>query len=147
MPIGKLFAGFKKEETQTEEDALPRALAALLVEAARADEDYTDEERRVIDRVLAAKFSLSAQDAEALRIVAETDQAEANDLYRFSSVVRDALDREGKLALIEDMWTIALTDDHRDPHEEQVIRRLVGLLHLEDRDSTAARRRAEERAG
>ncbi len=144
--LGKLFAGFKKEETQTEEDALPRAVAALLVEAARADEDYTDDERRVIDRVLKAKFSLSAEDAHALRTVAETDQAEANDLYRFSSVVKDGLDREGKMALIEDMWAIALTDEHRDPHEEQVIRRLVGLLHLEDRDSTAARRRAEARS-
>ncbi|WP_051881371.1 TerB family tellurite resistance protein [Parvularcula oceani] len=144
--LGKLFAGFKKEETQTEEDALPRAVAALLVEAARADEDYTDDERRVIDRVLKAKFGLGAEDAHALRTVAETDQAEANDLYRFSSVVKDGLDREGKMALIEDMWAIALTDEHRDPHEEQVIRRLVGLLHLEDRDSTAARRRAEARS-
>lgn len=146
MPIGRLFAGFKDEETQTEEDALPRALAALLVEAARADEDYTDAERRMIDRILSAKLSVSAQDAEALRIVAETDQAEANDLYKFSSVVRDGLDRDGKIQLIEDMWAVVLTDDERDPHEEQVIRRLVGLLHLEDRDSTRARRRAEERA-
>lgn len=145
MVIGKLFAGFKEEETQTEEDALPRALAALLVEAARADEEYTDEERRMIDRILAAKFAIPAEDAHALRTVAETDQAEANDLYRFSSVVRDALDRDGKLQLIEDMWAVVLTDDERDPHEEQVIRRLVGLLHLEDRDSTYARRRAEER--
>ena len=143
MPIGQLFTGFKREETQTEEAALPRAFAALLIEAARADEEYTDEERRMIDRVLASKFSLDADAARTLRIEAETDQDEANDLYKFSSVVRDGLARDEKLALIEDMWRVVLTDDERDPFEEQVIRRLVGLIHLEDRDSQLARRRVE----
>ena len=143
MPIGKLFAGFKKEETQTEEDALPRATAALLIEAARADEDYSEAERAVIDRVLMRRFDLPERDAQALRALAEADQDAANDLYKFSSVVRDALPREEKQALIEDMWRVVLTDDERDPFEEQVIRRLVGLLHLEDTESTAARRRVE----
>ena len=141
--IGNLFAGFKKEETQTEEDALPRAFAALLVEAARADEDYTDQERRLIDRTLATKFALSAPDAAALRVAAEADQAEANDLYKFTSVLKDAMSREEKIALIEDLWRVVLTDDTRDPHEEMVIRRLLGLIHLEDRESQLARRRVE----
>ena len=141
--IGKLFAGFKKEETQTEEDALPRAFAAMLIEAARADEEYTDEERRMIDRMLMAKFGLENGPAQTLRIEAETDQAEANDLYKFTSVLKDGLDREGKIALLEDLWRIVLSDEDRDPHEEMVLRRLVGLIHLEDRDSQLARQRVE----
>ncbi|MBB4658361.1 TerB family tellurite resistance protein [Parvularcula dongshanensis] len=141
--LGKLFEGFKKEEPKDEAASVPRALAALLVEAARADEDYTDAERAVIDRVLERRFSMSRDEARTTRIEAETDQAEASDLYGFSHVVRDGLDREGKLGLIEDMWRVVLTDETRDPFEEQVIRRLVGLLHLEDTDSTTARRRAE----
>ena len=141
--IGELFAGFKRQETQTEEDALPRAFAAMLIEAARADEAYTDEERRLIDRTLAAKFGLSRDEASTLRIEAETDQAAANDLYKFTSVLKDGLDRQGKIELIEDLWRVVLTDDERDPHEEMVIRRLVGLIHLEDRDSQLARQRVE----
>ena len=141
--IGKLFAGFKKEETQTEEDALPRAFAAMLIEAARADEEYTDEERAMIDRMLAAKFGLSRDEARTLRIEAETDQEQSNDLYKFTSVLKDGLDREGKIALLEDLWRIVLSDADRDPHEEMVLRRLVGLIHLEDRDSQLARQRVE----
>ena len=141
--IGRLFAGFKKEETQTEEDALPRAYAAILVEAARADEDYTEEERRLIDRTLGAKFSLAPTDAEALRAAAEADQAEANDLYKFTSVLKDAMSREEKIHLIEDLWRVVLSDDSRDPHEEMVIRRLLGLIHLEDTESHRARQRVE----
>ena len=141
--IGKLFAGFKKEETQTEADALPRAFAAMLIEAARADEDYTEEERRLIDRTLAAKFSLTSEEAGALRTQAEADQAASNDLYKFTSVLKDGLDRDGKIALIEDLWRVVLSDEERDPHEEMVIRRLVGLIHLEDTDSHRARQRVE----
>ena len=141
--IGKLFAGFAKEETQTEEDALPRAYAAILVEAARADEDYTDEERRLIDRTLGAKFALGAPDAAALREAAEADQAAANDLYKFTTVLKDAMSREEKIGLIEDLWRVVLSDDERDPHEEAVIRRLLGLIYLEDQESHLARQRVE----
>ena len=100
----------------------------------------------MIGRLLARQFGLDAGAASALRDEAETAQAGANDLYGFSRVVKEGLDRDGKMALIEDMWRVALSDDARDPHEEMVIRRLVGLIHLEDKDSTEARRRAERTA-
>ncbi|MEM9840882.1 MAG: TerB family tellurite resistance protein [Pseudomonadota bacterium] len=143
--LDSLFRKFRGE-AETEEaktDPLQRAVAALLVEAARADEDYTETEKALIDRLLAGQFALSADQTAALRAEAEAAQAEANDLYGFSRVVKDELSREGKMQLIEAMWRVVLTDDHRDPHEEMVIRRLVGLIHLEDRDSTEARRKAE----
>ncbi|GGY42311.1 tellurite resistance TerB family protein [Parvularcula lutaonensis] len=146
--LDRLFKSFAKDrgEETPDEDALPRAVAALLVEAARADEEYTDEERGLIDRILMGQFRLSAEGAADLRARAEAAQAEANDLYQFSRVVKDALDRDGKMQLVEDMWRVVLTDEERDPHEEMVIRRLIGLIHLEDTDSTAARRRAEASA-
>lgn len=143
--LDRLFKSFRQEkgEETPDENALPRAVAALLVEAARADEEYTDDEKKLIDRVLMTQFGSNAAEALQIRSEAENAQAEANDLYQFSRVVKDGLDREGKMQLIEDMWRVVLTDDERDPHEEMVIRRLVGLIHLEDTDSTAARRRAE----
>ena len=53
--LDKLFARFRDEpEPDDDADTLPRAVAALLIEAARADEEYTDEERLVIDKLLAA---------------------------------------------------------------------------------------------
>lgn len=143
--LDRLFKSFRQEkgEETPDENALPRAVAALLVETARADEEYTDDEKKLIDRVLMTQFGSNAAEALQIRSEAENAQAEANDLYQFSRVVKDGLDREGKMQLIEDMWRVVLTDDERDPHEEMVIRRLVGLIHLEDTDSTAARRRAE----
>lgn len=142
--LDRLFRSFKSEDdAQADENVLPRAVACLLVEAARADDEYTDEEREMIARIVARQFGLAPTEASALREEAEKAQADANDLYGFSRVVKTGLDREGKMKLVEDMWRVVLSDDHRHPHEEMVIRRLVGLIHLEDRDSTEARRRAE----
>lgn len=143
--LDRLFKNFRNDaEELPATDALPKAVAALLVEAARADDHYSDDEKKLIVKILRGQFDLSEDEAAALRAEAERAQEAANDLYGFSRVVKSELDREGKMQLIEAMWRIVLTDEEREPYEEMVIRRLVGLIHLEDRDSTEARRRAEE---
>lgn len=147
--LDRLFARFReKEETEADpEQDLRLAVACLLVEAARADEVYKDEERRLIGNMLAKQFSLDAGATDQLLEDAEAAQAAANDLYGFSSVVKQGLDQEGKMKLVEDMWVIALSDREKAPYEEMVIRRLIGLIHLEDTASTLARRRAADRLG
>jgi uncharacterized tellurite resistance protein B-like protein len=142
--LDKLFQNLrgKPDEVPTE-DTLPQATAAVLVEAARADETYTDEERVLIDRMLMRRFSLAETEASNLRSEAEAAQQAANDLYQFTRVIKDRMSREEKIALVEDLWRIVLSDDERDPHEEMVIRRLLGLIHLTDQESAEARRRAE----
>ncbi|MEM1409839.1 MAG: TerB family tellurite resistance protein, partial [Pseudomonadota bacterium] len=139
--LDRLFRQFRREDTEdnAQSDHLARAVACLLVEAARADGDYAQEEEEMIRTILKRQFKIDAEAAEALKTEAEAAQAAAGDLYGFSRIVKDGLDREGKMQLIEDMWRVVLTDDQRDPHEEMIIRRLIGLIHLEDRDSTEAR--------
>lgn len=144
--LDKLFARFREQpETPENLSGLQLAFAALLVEAARGDDEYTDKERDLIDHIMMRQFGLDITAAQSARAEAETAQESSNDLYGFSRVVKEELDREGKCKLIEDMWVIALSDDDRAPYEEMIIRRLIGLIHLEDTDSTAARRRAEAR--
>jgi len=143
--LDRLFRSFRKEEENptNDDNAVSRAVACLLVEAARADDDYSEDEQSMIVKILRNQFNLAEDEAAALKTEAEAAQEAANDLYSFSRVVKDNLDRDGKMKLVEDMWRVVLTDDERDPHEEMIIRRLVGLIYLEDRDSTEARRRAE----
>ncbi|MEM9420922.1 MAG: TerB family tellurite resistance protein [Pseudomonadota bacterium] len=144
--LDKLFSKFRQQDEDAPEgDPVSHAVAALLVEAARGDEVYTDEEKALIDHMLMTQFSLSQADAATVRTDAEVAQANANDLYGFSRIVKEQLDHEGKCRLIEDMWAIALSDQEKAPYEEMIIRRLVGLIYLEDRESAAARKRAEAR--
>lgn len=145
--LDRLFARFQsKDDTKEPETAaLPKAVAALLVEAARGDEDYTDKERSLIDHILEEQFNLSTAEATSIRHEAEVAQDASNDLYGFSRIVKTELDYDGKCKLIEDMWVIALSDNESAPYEEMIIRRLIGLIYVEDSDSAKARQRAQQR--
>lgn len=143
--LDKLFKTFRGQVAAPTDEAgdLRQAVTALLVEAARADEVYTDEEKALITQMIKRRYGLSDEEAAALRAEAEEAQAASNDMYAFSRLVKTGLERDEKMSLVEDMWRIVLSDDERDPHEEMIIRRLIGLIYLEDTDSAEARRRAE----
>ncbi|MEZ5778148.1 MAG: TerB family tellurite resistance protein [Paracoccaceae bacterium] len=119
------------------------ALAALLVRLARADEDYTDAERHRIDRIISARYALSTADAAGLRAEAEVLEAEAPDTVRFTRALKDAVPYEDRMSLMEAMWSVALSDDERDPREDAMIRVTADLLGISDRDRAIARQRVE----
>jgi uncharacterized tellurite resistance protein B-like protein len=123
------------------------ALAAILVEAARADGSYDPEEAERILRVLAARYGLSEADAAALRAEGEAAQAAAVDLVRFTRAVKDAVSYEARAAVIEAVWEVVYADGTREMHESALIRKLCGLLHIEDREAGLARQRVAARLG
>lgn len=141
--LRRLFAA--PARPAAEDDDLPLAVAALLVEAARADEQYEDRERALIDHALAARFELSPADAAALRARGEVAQAGAADLHRFTKIAK-SMPADMKIGLVESLWRIVLSDAARDPHEDALIRRVCGLIYVSDPDSGAARRRVEAAA-
>ncbi|MEM7190516.1 MAG: TerB family tellurite resistance protein [Pseudomonadota bacterium] len=123
------------------QDAARTAIAAILVEAARADDVYLDSERETISRILAGRFSLDQAGAEALLAAGEAAQAEAADLVRFTRVVKDAVPIEERVGVIEAVWQVIYADDERDADESNLVRRLSGLLYVPDRDAGLARQR------
>lgn len=118
------------------------AVAALLVDAARSDQDYSEDEKRLIDQLLTEAYALSPFEAAALRARGETAQAEAVDRFRFTKVLKDAIPPESRGAFLEQMWRVVLLDGKRDPNEDQLMRKLAGLLYVSDPESAAARQRA-----
>ena len=123
------------------------ALAALLVEAAHADGSYDAEESARIARVLAARYGLSAAEAAALRAEGEAAQAQAVDLVRFTRAVKLAVPHEVRVGVIEAVWEVVYADGVREMHESALIRKLCGLLHIEDREAGLARQRVVARLG
>lgn len=141
--IRKFFAA---PETAAAADAPPVAVAALLVELARSDADYTEAERGVVERLLAGLFGLDAVEARRVRLAGEAAQAAAPDLVRFTRVVKTRLSEADRLALMEGLWDVALSDGARDPHEDALLRKLAPLIAVSDRASAEARLRALARA-
>lgn len=145
--LDKLFDRFRQQsatEPSQEIDALQLAFAALLVEAARADEVYAQHEIAIIDRALQQKFSLNSDDAAALRTKAESVQENATDIQRFTRVAKE-MSHEEKISLIEEIWEIILSDGERDSFEDTLVRRICGLIYVDDRESGEARQRIAAR--
>jgi len=143
--LNKILSIFKNEKTLVVEDKTDQtqlAVAAILVEAARADENYAIEEQQIIDAALQNQFSLDNNSATALRKQGEEAQATAVDLHQFTKVAKE-MPEANKIQLIETLWKIVLSDGDRDQYENALMRRLCGLLYIDDRASGEARQRVE----
>lgn len=123
------------------------AIAAVLVHAARSDGSYDDDERDWIDRILAARFGLDRAAASALRAEAETAEEGAAGLVRFTRAIKQAVPHDERVGVIEAVWEIAYADGERSHEEAALVRKLCGLLYVEDRDAGLARQRVEARLG
>lgn len=138
---------FRPEPNARAEVAPDVAVAALLIEAARADGVYDVEERRAVLSILCDMFDVDAPKAEALHEAGEAAQRESPDLVRFTRIVKLYMDEAERVALFEALWHIVLVDHDRDPHENALMRHLAPLLAVSDHDSAAARRRVLARIG
>ena len=139
-----MFADFLKRLTQSEPEELPDedarlALTALLVRIARADHDYSDDEKARIDRITARRYGLGPGAVSALREEAENLEAEAPDTVRFTRAIKDAVPYEERLAVIKALWEVVLADGERAKEEDALLRMVSNFLGISDRDSALAR--------
>lgn len=130
------------QATDDKPDDQQMAIAVLLVEGAKADEVFAPGERAIIEHFLAETFELDATGAATLCTEAETVQADAVDLHRFTKQVKE-LPAEEKIAFIQALWRIVLSDGDKDAYEDALIRRICGLIYVTDRESGDARKAAQ----
>lgn len=115
-------------------EPLELATAALLVELARSDFSESTAELDAIRHLLRARFGLSEAAVETLIADAGRRADRAVSLHEFTHRLNRELPEEEKLAIMEMLWRVSQADGQIDKHEEQLIQRLAGLLHISDRD-------------
>ncbi|WP_299691013.1 TerB family tellurite resistance protein [uncultured Tateyamaria sp.] len=115
------------------------ALTALLVRVARSDNDYSGDERALIDEIAQDRYGLSPSDAKALRTEAEAMEAEAPDTVRFTRAIKDAVPYEDRLGVIAALWKVVLADGQRAQEEDALLRLVSNLLGVTDQDSARVR--------
>jgi uncharacterized tellurite resistance protein B-like protein len=145
--ILSFIGGAGEAESAKQEDRLRLAAAALLVEMARVDEGADESERRRIAQLLAQRFSLSSSAAELLLQEAEEEADQSSQLFAYTREIKDAFDYDQRVQMIELLWEVAYADDRLHHLEANLMRRIAGLLHVEDRDSGEARKRVLARRG
>jgi uncharacterized tellurite resistance protein B-like protein len=127
-------------------DELQLAVAALLIEAARMDDNFDAGERATIERLLATRFDLAPETVHALVESAEQKVRDTTQYFPFTHEITKRLSTEQRVDIIEMMWEVAYADGVLDPHEDMLLRQIAGLIHVPDRDRGEARKRALERA-
>ena len=115
-------------------EPLELATAALLLELSRADFSESVAEKEAITQLLQKRFNSSAEDADRLVADAARRADRAVSLHEFTHRLNRELSEPDKLALIEMLWRVSNADGRIDKHEEQLIQRIAGLLHISDRD-------------
>ena len=126
----KKFFG-KKKENSDDNNILT---SALLVHAAKIDENYTENEKQIIIKALVNLNSISLDEARELLKKAEKKEQEANQIVEYTKEIKKK-PIEFRLKIIEILWKIVYSDDNNDSYESNLIRRVCGLLYVSDKNS------------
>jgi uncharacterized tellurite resistance protein B-like protein len=149
--LDRLFAllgrGIDRPEAAPSTDDLQRAAAVLLAIAARLDGRTGPAERQTIRRMLQERLGVTDADADGLLEDAEAEAADSTDFYRVTRIIKDRLDVDGRVSIIEMLWEVAYADGAVHDYEANLVRRVAGLLHVDDRAAGEARKRVTEKPG
>ena len=130
----KTFFDKKTDLTEISFDSEKIAVVALLISTAKYDGNFDESERLEIHNLIKNYFSLSSESTDDLFKAAEKIENEANDLQQFTRTLNKLLNEEEKLKIVELIWKIVMADGIIDNYEENLVRRLSGLLYLQDKD-------------
>ena len=123
------------------------AAAALLFHVVDADGIVTPAERERLHAVLAEEFGLGAGETARIVEAGEAADAEAVDLYRFTSVLNAELDEERRIRFVELLWEVTYADGSVHELEDNVIWRIADLLGVSTRDRMLMKREVASRSG
>jgi len=115
-------------------EPLELATAALLLELSRADFSESVAEKEAISQLLQKRFKTSVEATDKLMADAARRADRAVSLHEFTHRLNRELPEADKLAIVEMLWQVSNADGRIDKHEEQLVQRIAGLLHISDKD-------------
>ena len=116
---------FFNKENSLDNDTDLINVACLMIHAAKIDENYTDKEKKIIKETL-TKLS-NNEDLDKLISEAETKESDSNHIQDFTKNIK-AMDKNDKIEIIKNIWSIILSDGTSDIYEENLMRRLAGSV-------------------
>jgi len=118
-----------KEKDMVNDDKFYSNIAALLIHAAKIDENYQDKEKEIIKKTL---IELGAASSNINRLISDaaTIEENSNQILDFTREVKNAPESD-KIRIIESLWRIIYADDNADIYETNLMRRLAGLLYID----------------
>ena len=127
----KKFLKKKENESPNNKNVL---IIALLIHAAKIDENYTEIEKQIIRKAVMELNQINSDQAEKILIKAEKKEEESNQILEFTREIKK-YPMEFRLKIIEIIWKIVYSDGTSDNYESNLIRRICGLLYISDKDN------------
>ena len=115
----------------TEETSYLIKIGALLIHAAKIDENFTDKEEQIIEKTL---LDLGAKNIDIKSIIIEAKKIEeqSNQILDFTKEIKKMGNNE-KIKIIETLWRIIYSNKEEDMYEANLMRRLSGLLYVDSK--------------
>ena len=129
--ITKLFKKTKKDKEIIDSNSLTK-ITALLIHAAKIDDNYSQKEKEIIVDFL--KSMDKNLDAENILKQAEREEEDSNQILKYTQEIKKNT-LKFKSMIIKILWKIILSDDNLDAYESNLMRRICGLLHFSDKSS------------
>ena len=136
------FKNDKAELTGATSEEKNVLIASLLIECAKEDGDFSDDEIIKIKSLLNTKLNINGNDVNAIFDAALEITQDNVEIYSLTKDIRDNFSHEEILKIIEYMWAVMLADGHVDDFEAALMRKIIGLFHLTGKDSSIAKENA-----
>ena len=135
---------FKKVESTEEasENEKNILITSLLIECAKGDYDFSDQEVSKIKDLIKKKLKIDQPKVNLIFDKAREMVEENVELYSLTKDIRDNFKKEEILEIFEYMWTVVLADGKIDDFEAALMSKLVGLFHLTGKESADAKKKA-----
>lgn len=123
------------------------AAAALLVHVAEADGSFSPAESMRLRALLQREFGIGEAEAAELLAKGQRADAEAIDLYGFTSILMSRMDETQRLSFVELVWSLIYADGDVHELEDNLAWRIAELLGVSSADRMSLKREASRRAG
>ena len=106
-------------------------IAALLIHAAKIDENYTENEKKLIEKFIS---TVSEENLDPVSLLKEAEKTESNSnqLLQFTQIIKKN-SLELKTTIIQALWKILISDGKVDEYESNLMRRICGLIYFPDK--------------
>ena len=126
-----MFKFLKKNKKKDSDDEIFIKTAALLIHAAKIDQSYQLEEKNIIKKTI-IRLGVSEENLDNLISKAEKYENNENQILEFTREIKKT-SQDFKIKIIECLWNIIYSDGKADMYENSLMRRLSGLIYLDDK--------------
>jgi len=121
---------FKNNKNEQNQENFSK-VAALLIHAAKIDQDYSKEEENIVKKTM---LEIGANNENILNIMenAKNIENDTNQILDFTKEVK-SMKNEDKIKIVESLWRIIYSDKEADVYETNLMRRLAGLLYIDNK--------------